>query len=96
MAHDEDDFRIRPGQVRDRGDARRIGVRARPTSFIGEVYQAIRGALAATPIACRDREGKRAVQRAGPGRLRRRRPSRAGARGAGTGAVRARGRGGWR
>ena len=48
MAHDEDDFRIRPGKVRDRGGplgtARRIGVRARPTSFVGEVYQAIRRA----------------------------------------------------
>jgi predicted transcriptional regulator len=49
MAHDEDDFRIRPGKVRDRGGrlraARRIGgVRGRPTSFIGEVHQAIRRA----------------------------------------------------
>ena len=44
MAHDEDDFRIRPGKVRDRGGARRIGVRARPTSFMGEVHQAIRRA----------------------------------------------------
>ncbi len=44
MAHDEDDFRIRPGKVRDRGDALRIGARTRPTSFIGEVHQAIRRA----------------------------------------------------
>jgi type IV secretory pathway VirD2 relaxase len=47
MAHDEDNFRIRPGKVRDRGGARlrtrRIGeARRRPTSFIGEVQQAIR------------------------------------------------------
>ena len=45
----EDDFRIRPGKIRDRGGrpggARRIGaVRRRPTSFIGEVHQAIRRA----------------------------------------------------
>jgi len=44
MAHDEDDFRIRPGKVRDRGGARRIGARAPPTSFIGEVHRAIRRA----------------------------------------------------
>jgi type IV secretory pathway VirD2 relaxase len=49
MAHDEDDFRIRPGNVRDRGGrpktARRIGpARGRPTSFVGEVHQAIRRA----------------------------------------------------
>jgi hypothetical protein len=49
MAHDEDDFRIRHGKIRDRGGrpggARRIGaVRRRPTSFIGEVHQAIRRA----------------------------------------------------
>jgi type IV secretory pathway VirD2 relaxase len=49
MARDEDDFRIRPGKVRDRGSARtsarRIGgMRRRPTSFIGEVHQAIRRA----------------------------------------------------
>ena len=46
MAHDDDDFHIRPGKIRDRGgrpgSARRIGgVRGRPTSFIGEVHQAI-------------------------------------------------------
>ena len=45
----EDDFRIRPGKIRERGGrprgARRIGaVRRRPTSFIGEVHQAIRRA----------------------------------------------------
>ena len=44
MTRDDDNFRIRPGKVRDRGDARRIGVRTRPTSFIGEVHQAIRRA----------------------------------------------------
>jgi type IV secretory pathway VirD2 relaxase len=49
MARDEDDFRIRPGKVRDRGGgratARRIGaVRGRPTSFVGEVHRAIRRA----------------------------------------------------
>jgi hypothetical protein len=49
MAHNEDDFRIRPGKVGDRGGrlgaARRIGaLRGRPTSFIGEVHQAIRRA----------------------------------------------------
>ena len=47
MVHDEDKFRIRPGKVGDRGDARtnarRIGVaRGRSTSFVGEVHQAIR------------------------------------------------------
>ncbi len=40
MAHDENDFRIRPGKIRDRGGARG----RRPTSFIGEVHQAIRRA----------------------------------------------------
>ena len=47
MARDEDDFRIRPGKVRDRWCAdERAGsaVRRRPTSFIGEVHQAIRRA----------------------------------------------------
>src|SRR6202158_1555227 len=49
MAHNEDDFRIRPGKVRDRGGgqetARRIGAaRGRPTSFVGEVHRAIRRA----------------------------------------------------
>ena len=49
MARDEDDFRIRPGKVRDRGGgratARRIGAaRGRPTSFVGEVHRAIRRA----------------------------------------------------
>jgi type IV secretory pathway VirD2 relaxase len=49
MVRDEDDFRIRPGKVRDRGSARtsarRVGgVRRRPTNFIGEVHQAIRRA----------------------------------------------------
>src|SRR5665213_65921 len=44
MAHSEDDFRVRPGKIRDRGGLRRLGVRARPTSFVGEVQQAIRRA----------------------------------------------------
>ena len=49
MARNEDDFRIRPGKARDRSSgresARRIGAaRGRPTSFIGEVHQAIRRA----------------------------------------------------
>jgi type IV secretory pathway VirD2 relaxase len=49
MARDEDDFRIHPGKVRDRGGgqaiARRIGAaRGRPTSFVGEVHRAIRRA----------------------------------------------------
>jgi type IV secretory pathway VirD2 relaxase len=49
MARNEDDFRIRPGKVRDGGGgqetARRIGAaRGRPTSFVGEVHRAIRRA----------------------------------------------------
>ena len=49
MARNEDDFRIRPGKVRDRDGgqetARRIGAaRGRPTSFVGEVHRAIRRA----------------------------------------------------
>src|SRR6202795_1239121 len=49
MARNEDDFRIRPGKVRDRGGVqiaeRRIGAaRGRPTSFVGEVHRAIRRA----------------------------------------------------
>jgi type IV secretory pathway VirD2 relaxase len=49
MTRDEDDFRIRPGKVRDRDSARtsarRIGgVRRRSASFLGEVHQAIRRA----------------------------------------------------
>ncbi|MEH2545190.1 type IV secretory pathway VirD2 relaxase [Bradyrhizobium sp. AZCC 2262] len=49
MASNEDDFRIRPGKVRDRGGlsthVRRPGrVRRHPTSFLGEVQQAIRRA----------------------------------------------------
>jgi len=45
MASDEDDFRIRPGKVRDRSAPRapRI-VRQRSKTFIGEVHQAIRRA----------------------------------------------------
>jgi type IV secretory pathway VirD2 relaxase len=49
MAHDDDDFRIRPGKVSDRGGLRlggrrAGGVRARPTSFAGQMQQAIRRA----------------------------------------------------
>src|SRR5258707_4731681 len=49
MARNEDDFRIRPGKVRDRGGGqiteRRIGAaRGRPTRFVGEVHRAIRRA----------------------------------------------------
>jgi type IV secretory pathway VirD2 relaxase len=49
MASDNDDFRLRPGKIRDeRGDrpvGRRVrGVRARPTSFAGQIQQAIRRA----------------------------------------------------
>jgi type IV secretory pathway VirD2 relaxase len=49
MARNEDDFRIRLGKVRDRDGGqiteRRIGpARGRPTSFVGEVYRAIRRA----------------------------------------------------
>ena len=49
MARKEDDFRIRPGKVRDRDGGRiaerRIGVAGgRPTSFVGEVHRAIRRA----------------------------------------------------
>jgi type IV secretory pathway VirD2 relaxase len=49
MARNEDDFRIRPGKVRDHGGgratARRIGAaRGCPTSFVGEVHRAIRRA----------------------------------------------------
>jgi type IV secretory pathway VirD2 relaxase len=49
MARNEDDFRIRPGKVRDRSGrqetARRIGAaRGRPISFVGEVHRAIRRA----------------------------------------------------
>ncbi len=49
MARDDDDFRIRPGKVRDRGRVRSPGcrvrtVRTRTTSFVGQVHQAIRRA----------------------------------------------------
>jgi type IV secretory pathway VirD2 relaxase len=49
MTHDDNHFRIRPGKIRDRGGLRmhggRIGsVRRAPTSFVGEVHQAIRRA----------------------------------------------------
>jgi type IV secretory pathway VirD2 relaxase len=45
MTRDDDNFRIRPGKVRDR-DATRLPrvVRQRPKTFIGEVHQAIRRA----------------------------------------------------
>jgi type IV secretory pathway VirD2 relaxase len=46
VARDEDDFRIRPGKVRDRGGARTRdrqigGIRRPPASFLGEVHLAI-------------------------------------------------------
>jgi hypothetical protein len=49
MARDDDDFRLHPGKIRDRGgprpDGRRAGGgRARPTSFAGQIQQAIRRA----------------------------------------------------
>src|SRR5271169_3763938 len=49
MARNEDDFRIRPGKVRDRGGGQIAGrgigaARGRPTSFVGEVQRAIRRA----------------------------------------------------
>jgi type IV secretory pathway VirD2 relaxase len=49
MARDDDDFRLRPGKIRDQSDerpgGRRVrGVRARPTSFTGQIQQAIRRA----------------------------------------------------
>lgn len=49
MARDDDDFRLRPGKIRDRGSERvggrrAGGVRARPTNFTGQVQQAIRRA----------------------------------------------------
>jgi hypothetical protein len=49
MARNEDDFRIRPGKVGDRGGgratARAIGAaRGRPAGFVGEVHRAIRSA----------------------------------------------------
>ena len=48
MPRDDDHFRIRPGKIRDRGSARRFGVRPRPASFIGEVHRAIRRAAIPT------------------------------------------------
>lgn len=48
MARDDDDFRLRPGKIRDQSGERpggRVrGVRARPTSFTGQIQQAIRRA----------------------------------------------------
>ena len=49
MARNDDEFRVRPGKVRDRDGGqiagRRIGAaRGRPTSFVGEVHRAIRRA----------------------------------------------------
>lgn len=49
MARDDDDFRLRPGKIRDRGSARiggrrAGGVRTRPSSFAGQIQQAIRRA----------------------------------------------------
>jgi type IV secretory pathway VirD2 relaxase len=49
MARDDDDFRLRPGKIRDRGSAqigqrRGAGARGRPTTFAGQIQQAIRRA----------------------------------------------------
>jgi type IV secretory pathway VirD2 relaxase len=49
MARDDDDFRIRPGKVADRRGERLRGqrvraVRARPTTFVGEVHRAFQRA----------------------------------------------------
>ncbi len=45
MASDEDQFRIRPGRVRDRAGGRAVrAVRPRPKTFLAEVHQAIRRA----------------------------------------------------
>ncbi len=45
MSRDDDNFRIRPGKVRDRGSARLPrAVRRRANTFMGEVHQAIRRA----------------------------------------------------
>ena len=45
MTRDDDNFRIRPGKVRDRSSARPPrAVRQRAKTFIGEVHQAIRRA----------------------------------------------------
>ena len=45
MASDDDQFRMRPGRVRDRGDGRSVrAVRPRPKTFFAEVHQAIRRA----------------------------------------------------
>ena len=45
MATDENRFRIRPGQVRDRSGVRSVrAVRPRPKTFLAEVHQAIRRA----------------------------------------------------
>ena len=92
MARDEDDFRIRPGKVRDRSgartSARRIGgMRRRPASFLGEVHQAIRRAGGNPDRPGRNRKGKRPVQCAGQGRCNGADASGIGARGAGTGAA---------
>ena len=47
MARNDDDFRLRPGKIRDRGGRPMPGrrpLRARPSTFMGEVHQAIRRA----------------------------------------------------
>ncbi len=49
MARDDDDFRLRPGKIRDRGSAqigrrRGAGARDRPITFAGQIQQAIRRA----------------------------------------------------
>jgi type IV secretory pathway VirD2 relaxase len=49
MVGDDDDFRLRPGKIRDRGSAqigrrRGVGARGRPATFSGQIQQAIRRA----------------------------------------------------
>ena len=45
MASDDDQFRVRPGRVRDRGGGRSVrAVRSRPTTSFAEVHQAVRRA----------------------------------------------------
>jgi len=41
MARDENDFRVRPGRVRDSGGRPGAAARGRTASFVGEVHQAI-------------------------------------------------------
>ncbi len=41
MTRDENDFRVRPGRVRDSGARAGAAARGRPASFVGQVHQAI-------------------------------------------------------